>query len=500
MQQDQFDLTKLKQTSINLNRTRYERRLEILTNIGQDTARISSVVDSAIGNIKNNSRSFVIYGEPQSGKTEMMIALTARLLDEGFKIIIVLMNDSVQLLGQNLERFQRSGLSPSPKKFSEILAPEINLGNREWVIFCKKNSKDLQKLIAKLNGQTNIIVLDDEADFATPNSKVNRQERSTINDLTGDLLKNNGIYIGVTATPARLDLNNTHDNVNEHWIDFPIHAKYTGQDIFFPIETNNLPYRLTFTPNNQIMSESILQALFSFMVNVAHLNLTLGEENYSLLIHTSGKTSDHSTAYKQIVGIFEALKEETNLNHTKYHEIIWKLAKERYSAHEDQIAAYIIGNSERHNVVVMNSDKEINAAGNQTATSPTSPFTVIIGGNIVSRGVTFDNLLSMLFARDVISKLQQDTYIQRARMFGARGKYLQYFELMIPQALFLDWQKCFIFHRLSLESRKLVNESPVWLDDNRVTAVASSSIDKARVIVDKGEMSFALFDYPKQLR
>jgi len=119
-----------------------------------------------------------------------------------------------------------------------------------------------------------------------------------------------------------------------------------------------------------------------------------------------------------------------------------------------------------------------------------------VGGNIVSRGVTFNNLLSMLFARDVVTKLQQDTYIQRARMFGARGSYLEYFELVIPQGLFLDWQKCFIFHRLSLESRKLVNESPVWLDDNRITAVAPNSIDKARVIFDKGEMSFALFNYP----
>lgn len=496
MQADLFDLSKIKQTSVNLNRTRYERRLEILQHIGQDTGRISTVVDGAIVNIKNDRRSFVIYGEPQSGKTELMIALTARLLDEGYKIIIALMNDSVQLLGQNLERFQRSGLSPAPKKFSEILAPEINLGSREWIIFCKKNAKDLQKLITKLKGQKNIVVLDDEADFATPNSKINRQERSTINDLTSELISNHGIYIGVTATPARLDLNNTHNNVNDHWLDFPSHTKYTGQDVFFPVDISSLPYRLTFTPANQEMSESIQKALFSFMVNVGYLNINNPEENYSLLIHTSGKTSDHSIGYRQLVGIFEAIKEDTNINHAKYLEAIWKLAKTRYPGHEDQVTAYIVGNSERHNLVVMNSDKDVNAADNRTGTSPTSPFTVIIGGNIVSRGVTFDNLLSMLFARDVVSKLQQDTYIQRARMFGARGKYLEYFELMIPEALFLDWQKCFIFHRLSLESRKLVNESPVWLDDNRVTAVAANSIDKARVIVDKGEMSFALFDYP----
>ncbi len=491
-----FDLNRLKQTSTNITKTRYDRRLEILQKEGQKTDRISGVVDAAIANIKANKKSFVIYGEPQSGKTEMMIALTAKLLDEGIKIIVVLMNDSVQLLSQNLERFQRSGLTPSPKRFNEILPPEINLAEREWVIFCKKNPKDLQKLNTKLTGHSNIVVIDDEADFATPNSLVNQQRRSRINDLTGYLLANSGVYIGVTATPARLDLNNTHNNVNDDWIDFPVHEKYTGQDVFFPIDLTNLPYRLTCTDDNRSIVESIQDTLFSFMVTVGYLNTTTTEDNYSLLIHTSGKTSDHSINYRQIIGIFEAIKVDTNPSHATYLEAIWKVALQRYPGHQDAITAYIIGNSERHNLVVMNSDKEMNAADNRTATSPTSPFTVIVGGNIVSRGVTFNNLLSMLFARDVISKLQQDTYIQRARMFGARGNYLNFFELVIPQGLFLDWQKCFIFHRLSLESRKLVNESPVWLDDNRIVAVAPNSIDKARVIFDKGEMSFALFDYP----
>jgi hypothetical protein len=146
----------------------------------------------------------------------------------------------------------------------------------------------------------------------------------------------------------------------------------------------------------------------------------------------------------------------------------------------------------------MNSDKEVNTAENRTATDPTAPFTIVIGGNIVSRGVTFNNLLSMFFTRDVKHKLQQDTYIQRARMFGSRGNYLNYFELTIPKHLYLDWQQCFIFHRLSLESRKLNKTSPVWLDGERITAVASASIDNANVLVDKGEMSFALFNFDKQ--
>ena len=82
-------------------------------------------------------------------------------------------------------------------------------------------------------------------------------------------------------------------------------------------------------------------------------------------------------------------------------------------------------------------------------------------------------------------------------MFGSRNKYLKYFELTIPKTLYLDWQTCFIFHRLSLESRKQNKTSPVWLDGERITAVASASIDKTNVSVDKGEMSFELFTIDK---
>jgi hypothetical protein len=490
-----FNLKELKNETQTTNR--YERRLEKLISNKQETNRIKVVVENAVVNIKNKQTSFVIYGEPQSGKTEMMIALTAKLLDEDFKLVIILLNDSVQLLGQNLERFQRSGLSPSPKKFSEILSPEVKIGDHQWVIFCKKNSKDLQKLINKIYNQKNRVIIDDEADYATPNSKVNQKEKSQINRLTGELISTEGIYIGVTATPARLDLNKTHENQNEYWIDFPPHSNYTGQDIFFPTALDNLPYNLTFLPDSGDDPKYIREAMFSFMVNVAYLNSVVNqvEQNYCMLIHTSGKKADHSVDYKQVVKVFESLRDEKNTNHAPYLNKIWTIAKERYPGHENTITKYVIASADRNNIVVMNSDKEVNAADNRTATDPTAPFTITIGGNIVSRGVTFNNLLSMFFTRDVKHKLQQDTYIQRARMFGSRGTYLNFFELIIPKHLYLDWQKCFIFHRLSLESRKQDKRSPIWLDGERITAVSSASIDKTNVVVDKGEMSYALFDY-----
>lgn len=489
-----FDFKSLKKETQNNNR--YEKRLALLASKGQETERIETVVENTLRNIENNQKSFVIYGEPQSGKTEMMIALTAKLLDEGYKIIVILLNDSVQLLDQNLERFQRSGISPSPKKYSELLPPEIKIGEHQWIIFSKKNSKDLSKLIQKLTGNKNIVVIDDEADYATPNSKINKNEKSKINELTEKLISENGVYIGVTATPARLDLNRTHSNNNEYWIDYPVHKNYTGQDVFFPSNLEELKYRLILLPDTGDAPQYLRSALFSFMINVAYLNTSINEKelNYSFLIHTSGKKDDHTVDYKEIVKNFEVLRNEDNPNHEKFYKQIWEIASSRYPEKADEITRYIIANNDRQNIIVMNSDSEKNTADNRTATDPTSPFTIVIGGNIVSRGVTFANLLSMFFTRDVKHKIQQDTYIQRARMFGSRGDYLKYFELTIPEQLYLNWQKCFIFHRLSLESRRFNQKTPIWLDGEKITSVASSSIDKTTVVIDRGEMSFDLFD------
>jgi len=329
---------------------------------------------------------------------------------------------------------------------------------------------------------------------------VNKGEKTRINELVGDLLNAKGIYIGVTATPARLDLNNTFENDNERWVDFPPHPEYTGQQIFFPISAehlNNPAFNLNLLPDSGDDPKFLREALFRFFVNVAHLNTEINdkEKNYSILIHTSGKKADHTEDYKNVVKTLNALKNESDKNFEKYVKEIWEVAQKRYPGREKVLTDYVVANRSRHTIVVMNSDIDKKVVDFNSATSPSTLFTIAIGGNIVSRGVTFDNLVSMFFTRDVKHKIQQDTYIQRARMFGVRGQYMKYFELSIPGQLYYDWHKCFIFHKLSLESIRSGNGSPVWLEDQRIAAVSSSSIDKATVSMDKGEMSFELFDY-----
>lgn len=466
---------------------------------GAQSDQIAAAVQGVLQNLPvADSGSLVVYGDPQSGKTEMMICLTGALLDAGHRTIIHLMNDSVDLLAQNLGRFKLAGLAPAPRNSTDLINSPLIPGQRA-IIFCKKNGKDLPKLIDAVSKSGPVVVIDDEADYATPNAKVNQNATTKINKHIDTLLGKEGKYIGVTATPARLNLNNTFKNKTETWVNFGPHSAYTGQDHFFPQATQP-EYRLKLL-TGPVSPADAQAALARFLVTVAFLNTTAlsegkGEENYSFLVHTSGKTDDHKADRKTIESAMASLVEASGAEFADFLGVVYQQSKELYpDADTDALATYVVKNASRNSFVVLNSQRDKASAGDKP-TLPTCPFTVIIGGNIVSRGVTFQNLLSMFFTRDVKTKLQQDTYIQRARMFGARGKYLKHFELTIPSQLYEDWHRCFVFHRLSLQAIKSSKKSPVWLSDPRISIAASASIDRSTVDLNRGEMSFQMFDCP----
>jgi hypothetical protein len=488
-----IDFEKFKKAAQSSNR--YAEQLERLRkNIKTDC--VERAIEGAMKTISlGNSPSLVIFGEPQSGKTEMMICLTAKLLDEGYSIIVHLMNDSVDLLAQNLRRFESSKLSPAPVSSAELLRSSITTIPGKLVVFCKKNARDLEKLIKRLEGAKGVVVIDDEADYATPNAKINKGMKTAINALVEQLVGSDGCYVGVTATPARLDLNNTLKNDTEKWVNFEPHSEYNGKDDFFPVGSSG-SYRRTLLSQPGTPKDA-KDALIRFLVTVAFLNSDEGreKENYSMLVHTSGKTQDHQADRSAIEESIYALKS----GGTEFNAIVaqvFEVAQQLYpGADPDVLTTYVVKNVPSAKLVVLNSKRD-RSLGGESAAEPPSPFTIIIGGNIVSRGVTFKNLLSMFFTRSVRGKLQQDTYVQRARMFGTRRKYLPHFELTIPSVLFADWQKCFVFHRLALATIFADSlGSPIWIGDSRVSVVSPPSIDQATVSMGRSEMGYAIFDF-----
>jgi Z1 domain/Type III restriction enzyme, res subunit len=475
----------------NVGTDQYHERIRTLNAKGMVSSEIEATVEQAVENLANGTKSFVIFGEPQSGKTEMMIALNARLLDEKFDVIINLLTDSVDLLNQNLSRFRSAGLSPSPKQFSELPEDPKTLEGKQWVIFSKKNARDLEKLSESLRALKKLVIIDDEADYASPNGKVNQDDRTRINELVYDLLGNEGHYIGVTATPARLDLNNTFDNDTWKWVNFKPHAAYVGQDFFFPRD-GKAEYKLfLFAADEGNERTEIRNAVLHFLCGVAEQYQRGLTENFSMLVHTSGKIDEHNEDVRVLRSTIEVLTDPQNKNFASFCKLLEKYAVLYNKETPHSIVEFVLRNINKHQIVIVNSKGKKQSVSD--VLRPTSLFSFGVGGNIISRGVTFENLLSMYFTRSVKGKFSQDTYIQRARMFGSRNKYKEYFQLWIPAELIESWNKCFMFHKLAVDAVRSGKGAPVWLADHKTTPTSPASIDRSSVDFEGGEMSFGIF-------
>ena len=482
----------------------FDDRLNYLSTRNRDVSIISDGVRQVIENISSGTRSLVVYGEPQSGKTEFMIALVCKLLDEGKKTIFVIMNDNTDLEDQNFDRFlQATQINPSP-----MTAPQfVNLldGDKKTdlprVIFCRKNGRNLEKLITEARFLKDRVVLDDEADYASPDTNINKDEYdpSKINELVeklGDLSETGtGVYIGVTATPGRLDLNGTFANDARKWVFLGSHAAYKGRAFFFPIseeQKRESNYILTTLPEQGDDPRFLKEAFLRFLVRTAVVNLRDNKANspeaYSMLIHTEGTVAAHEEDQKQIQSFLSVLQNRTGNKIEKYLEYMDSVAIEEIVRHElnftsDNVLNFILKFIGKSSVLIVNHKKE-NKNNVRAACQPKNVFTVAIGGNIVSRGLTFDNLISFFFSRSVKSKFQQNTYIQRARMFGTRP-YSEFMELCVPEELFGNWADCFFDHELSLSSARAGDY--VHISSGRTSPADSASIDKSSTLNYKSE-------------
>jgi hypothetical protein len=466
---------------------------------------IETGVNAAAEKIQKKAKSFVIYGEPQSGKTEVMIALTCKLIDMGFQTIFIIVNDNTELENQNFLRFQDCRqLKPAPLRDYEL--NNLNDYQRSLdiprVIFCRKNAKNLDKLIDNARHFKGRVIIDDEADFATPNTNINKikKEASVINDKLGKLgkLDTDGIYIGVTATPGRLDLNNTYFNDTNDWIFLDSHKHYKGRELFFPLnnsgtEGNN--YHLVLLPDEGDDPQHLRKSMLRFLLRASYLNRKL-KENYSMLIHTAGKVTEHDKDQKDVNKVLFSITQNKE-------KVIRELIEEASRIFREdnnfivELISFIISNIQQNQVLVINSKKDKNNV--VRASNPKVLFTFAIGGNIVSRGLTFKNLLTFFFSRGVKGKLQQNTYIQRARMFGNRP-YIEHFELCIPKALYKNWADCFQDHELSLRIARSGNQM-VHVQGKKNVAADSRSIDKANIVISKGERQVGqIFDLTNEIK
>lgn len=348
-----------------------------------------------------------------------------------------------------------------------------------------KNLGYLNKLFedSELMRSKKVLVCDDEADFASRNYYKRQGEIGLmkIAELIENFVKlpHYCRYMQITATPYSLFLQPDgtvqlrEGKEASPWLPrytglVPIHEKYIGGRQYYELsEDENSMYSCLFEPvdpvcidilsarNDWYMESSVhsenLNSLnyaivsYLFATAVRAIQVKKGaKKKYksSCLIHCEVAKSKHEWQESLIIKIIEDIKyaflakANTDLHildlESGAYESLKKsneLGNKYELIHEDfpdfgevEVEVKRILEMDDYIVQVINSENPVSALLNDKGQLRLEGMAnIFIGGNILDRGITIDNMLCFFYGRDP-KKFQMDTVLQHARMYGARSK------------------------------------------------------------------------------
>jgi hypothetical protein len=256
----------------------------------------------------------LLLGDVQSGKTGQMFGIIAAAVDNNFDLFLMLTTDNVRLQEQTFERALDSFPDFCVCSENDEVRFMRNKMRKPVVIILKKNSSILKKWRNHLRDSNllsgrSLFLLDDEADAASLNAKVNQNEYTAINRHIKDIRKacSSCVYLQVTATPQAILLQSGDSEFKPSFsIYFEPGKSYLGGDFFF---SKPEPYCIIETEETEIQtvtnpdSEEYLwlrRALLSFLIVCAHFKLTNYSKTANFLIHPSVKTTIHKVVAEKI--------------------------------------------------------------------------------------------------------------------------------------------------------------------------------------------------------
>lgn len=443
----------------------------------------------------------LLYGRIQSGKTLGMIATAALAMDNGFRVVVVLTSDNVKLLEQTASRFSalRAILLSSDRAATwtdDAKHVRKHLGDTGVVLVCQKNQSHLDTLVGFLQdigaADYPALIMDDEADQATLDTTLNARSSgrrnapafgSTINrrtvkndrpDEVGRSIREvlrHYVFLQVTATPYALLLQN---------IDNPLRPRftkllepgdgYTGGESFFSVEhveEERPPLMFVREEESDELERGVptappglVAALTFFLVAAgaqASSDPVVKARVQNFLCHTSQRQMDHEKVSDLIRDYLDAVSDELR-KESVGGEVLVHFEKAYADLRRtvptpptlDAIVRDIRLRLPRRHVITVNS------------TGSNAEFTrginFIIGGNILGRGLTIENLLVTYYLRRA-KVSQMDTMLQHARMFGYRRPLMPFTRVALPERLALRFHR---IHTAEASLRSLLSDSDRW--------------------------------------
>jgi hypothetical protein len=451
--------------------------------------RAASILQYAVDPISGNSEPSygLLYGLIQSGKTSVITITTAMAVDNGFKCIIVLTSDLNPLYTQTLRRIrsQLRGLKVFGKAEWDGSAFERQLRTSPFVVVCSKNSDHLTSLIEAFkkigaaNGARGLptLVIDDEADQASLNTRTQKNAKKKTLDVSGingliselrDFFRIN-TYLQVTATPQALFLQRPDHLYRPS---FTVLSQpgpgYIGGEAFFEDDSNLLrlvdihevdELKSGHQPNpTHRLPAGIRQALLTFWVAAAARNIQTPQENFSFLCHISHTKIDH----RHIIDLFERFREDTvNSFGETAKPAYTKLRADLLAAYQDLsqtepgLPPFDAVLKKIEFLLPAASIKEINSNSDEEIV-PDHPYSIFVGGNKLGRGVTIPNLITSYYGRNP-KRPNSDTVLQHARMYGYRQRHIGVTRLFLPEKLADHFR---IIHQMETSLRALIEKHP----------------------------------------
>ncbi|ALD66575.1 Z1 domain-containing protein [Spiroplasma cantharicola] len=403
-------------------------------------------------NIKNN---ILVIGEVQSGKTNNIIGITMNALDNDYDCVIIFGGSTNLLLKQTLKRIKDT----LNNNLCDILLYDINKNKSSLfslkkdktkiIINVIKNKTQMQKISAELNTISKnfkVLIIDDECDYGSLNNGSSKNS-AIYNEIVKIKNANNTKYIGITATPyANLTNSKSNEIYPEAIVKLIIEKNYTGIDFF-----NNKKYfeisQLNKKDDNFSL-DLLLKKFLIFYILLSSFVKKYTKLNVSSIINVDIDAKKHFILKDKLFDIHAVfLRDLKNNNVIDYFEEVKKnLNKIAYFDNYD-IEKY-------HNSI------EVKVLNNKTKNEEinNNQNCIYIGGNLVSRGLTFENLICELMLNIREHKQPIDILLQRARWFGYRNKKININEEL--EIYFSDLMKIFISQNIKecfSEAKKINN-------------------------------------------
>ncbi|ANE45252.1 endonuclease [Paenibacillus swuensis] len=510
---------------------RYRRYLEDLkgwnTRVTSNLDIVSSEIVDLLGDPKNiNSwqRRGLVLGDVQSGKTANYTAICNKAADTGYKVIIVLAGTMENLRMQTQERLDKEfagrlskdllkikgnrevknvfdgvGKIDSTKRisaFTTVLfdfnssilnSNDLTLKNiNEPALFVVKKNKQILKNLeswlcsnnADQNGMIDLplLIIDDEADSASVNTKKEDESPTAINSAIRSILKRfyRASYLGITATPfANIFIN---PETSEEMLGDDLFPRdfiyvlspptsYIGADALFgdepkyygsliKIETDEiedyLPFKHKKNHEVDLLPTSLHIAIGYFMlVNAIRDVRKDNNEHRSMLINVS-RFTDVQVSVKENINVWIDQVKSDIRNYGGLDERQWdkigsivflKNVWDEYELEKKCAVSWMLLIKEYLYKAI--SPIEVRAVNQKTGAASLNYYAyrdngfrvIAVGGNSLSRGLTLEGLCVSYFYRN---SQMYDTLLQMGRWFGYRPNYDDLFKVWMAKDA-IDW-------------------------------------------------------------